>query len=137
MTARSASTKRVARKTRAPTPPGHAPVLRHLKDRSKLDAVMDAVSSIELTETTAWSDLDSLSTHTHIEDIEAVPEGIFESGDNSFTAVATVYVGLNYGGKNDASSTADSFPAQVQGHFKPDGKAVVDSVSVDTASFYE
>jgi hypothetical protein len=108
-----------------------------LKNRSKLDAVMDAVSSIELTETPAWSDLDSLSTHTNIEDIEAVPEGIFETVDNGFTAVATVYVGLNYGDKVDAVSVSDSFPAQVHGHFEQGDKAVVDSVSVDTGSFYE
>ena len=98
---------------------------------------MDAVSSIKLAETSAWRDLKSLSPHTHIEDIEAVPEGIFATDGNGFTAVATVYVGLNFGGRSASSSTSDSFPAQVQGHFDSDGNAVVDSVSVDTASFYE
>jgi Predicted pPIWI-associating nuclease len=98
---------------------------------------MDAVSSIELTETGAWSDLDALSTHTSIEGIEAVPEGIFEVGDNGFTAVATVYVDLSYGNNEDSFSTLDSFPAQVQGHFTSNGEAIVDSVSVDTSSFYE
>jgi hypothetical protein len=98
---------------------------------------MDAVSSVELAETSAWANLDSLSTHTHVDDIEAVPDGIFEVGDDGFTAVATVYVGLNYGDKKDSFSTSDSFPAQVQGHFEADGQAIVDSVSVDTSSFYE
>jgi hypothetical protein len=118
-------------------PVRQAPVLRRLHDRSKLDAVMDAVSSVELSETAAWSDLDSLSSHTSVDDIEAVPEGIFEAGDNGFEAVATVYVDLNYGGRKDSFSTSDSLPAQVQGHFEPDGRAIVDSVSVDTSSFYE
>ena len=136
MTVKSASSGQPGKNAQTP-PLGHAPVLRHLKNRSKLDAVMDAVSSIELTETPAWSDLDSLSTHTNIEDIEAVPEGIFETDDNGFTAVATVYVGLNYGDKVDAVSVSDSFSAQVHGHFEQGDKAVVDSVSVDTGSFYE
>jgi len=98
---------------------------------------MDAVSSVDLIETDAWSELDSLSTNTRIDDIQAVPEGIFEVGGDGFVAVATVYVGLNYGGKKDSFSTSESFPAQVQGHFESNGKAVVDSVSVDTSSFYE
>jgi hypothetical protein len=136
MTVKSAPSRRTGKNAQTASL-GHAPVLRHLKSRSKLDAVMDAVSSIELTETPAWSDLDSLSTHTSIEDIEAVPEGIFETDDNGFTAVATVYVGLNYGDKDDAVTASDSFPAQIDGRFEQGGKAVVDSVSVDTGSFYE
>lgn len=109
--------------------------LRPLRDRSKLDAIMDAVSNIELSETRAWGDLNSLSSDTHVDDIEAVPEGIFET-DTGFTAAATVYVDLNYGDKNDSFSTSDSFPANVEGHFE-DGRAVVDAVAVDTSSFYE
>ena len=96
---------------------------------------MDAVSNIELRETPAWADLDSLSTGTSVEDIEAVPEGIFET-ETGFTAAATVYVDLNYGDKNNSFSTSDSFPVNVAGHFE-NGRAVVDSVAVDTSSFYE
>jgi hypothetical protein len=111
--------------------------LVRLKDRRKLDLIMDAVSSLELSETEAWSDLDCLSTHTIVEDIEAVPEGIFQSGDIDFAAVATVYVALNYGDKGDDISSVDSFPAQVEGHFDPKGNAVIDRVRVDTSAFYE
>lgn len=122
------------RKPSAPT--SQSGVLRPLKDRQKLDLVIDAVSAVEVTEFSAWKDLDSLSTHTSVEEIEAVPEGIFEDGENGFAAVATVYVDLNYGDKADGVSSSDSFPVQVQGHFASDGKAIVDDVSVDTSSFY-
>ena len=111
--------------------------LIRLKERRKLDLIMDAVSSLDLSETEAWSDLDCLSTHTTVEDIEAVPEGIFQRGDGEFTAVATVYVALNYGGKGDDISSNDSFPAQVEGHFDKDQNAVIDRVNVDTSAFYE
>lgn len=130
-------TKRPLRKAKPLAQPQPALVLQQLRERSKIDAIMDAVSSVDLTETGAWDDLDSLSTNTTVDDIEGLPEGIFQIGDDGFTAVATIYVDLEYGDKKDAFSTSDSFPAQVQGHFEPDGKAVVDSVSVDTSSFYE
>ena len=136
MTTKSTSMKRPIRKVLAVAGSGHVPTLHPLRDRPKLDAVMDAVSSVELTETAAWSDLDSLSTHTHIVDIDAVPEWIFRVGGDGFTAVATVYVDLNYGDRDDAFSTPDSFPAEVKGHFDPNGKAIVDAVSIDTSSFY-
>ena len=111
--------------------------LVRLRDRPKLDLIMDAVSSLELSETEAWSDLDCLSTHTVVEDIEVVPEGIFLSGEREFTAVATVYAALNYGDKGDEVSSVDSFPALVEGHFDTEGKAVIDRVGVDTSAFYE
>lgn len=118
-----------------PVPAYRPTSLRPLKDRVKLDAVMDAVSNIELSETPAWGDVESLSSHTSVEDIEAVPEGIFET-ETGFTAEATVYVDLNYNDKGDIFSTSDNFPANVKGHFEG-GRAVVDSVLVDTSSFYE
>jgi len=107
-----------------------------MKDRMMLDAVMDAVSSIEFSKTGARRDLDILSSRSRVEDIEAVPGGIFET-DAGFMAAATIYVDLNDGENNEQLSTTDSFPAQVQGHFEPDGRAVVDSVSIDTSSFYD
>jgi hypothetical protein len=110
--------------------------LVRVKDRPKLDLIMDAVSSVVLPETEAWSDLVCLSTHTVVEEIEAVPEGIFETGDGGFTAVATVYAALNYGDKGGGVTSVDSFPALVEGHFDL-GKAVIDRVGVDTSAFYE
>jgi hypothetical protein len=136
MAAKPTPTKRPVSTAPPSARSGGAPTLRPLSNRPKLDAVMDAVSSVELTETAAWSDLDSLSTHTHIVDIDAVPEWIFRVGGDGFTAVATVYVDLNYGVRDDAFSTPDSFPAEVKGHFDPNGKAIVDAVSIDTSSFY-
>jgi hypothetical protein len=66
-----------------------------------------------------------------VDDVEAVPEGIFEVGENGrFTAIATAYVAIG----STEISFPDSFPVQVYGHFTPDGAAIVDKVSVDTAS---
>jgi hypothetical protein len=114
---------------------------RRIVDRAKLNAVMEAVSNYEIQESWAWDQLDSLSSHTYVEEIEAIPEGIFETDEGEFSAIATVYVTLNYGSTKDDLSVPDSFPAQVEGHFeiKKRGQinAIIDEFSVDTSSFYE
>jgi len=94
---------------------------------------MDAVSAHEIT----FVDDSGAAGTTgkvliDVNDVEALPEGIFweGEGENRFTAAATVYIGL----KTNTFSTTDSLPAEVHGHFASDGKAVVDTVSVDTSS---
>jgi hypothetical protein len=102
---------------------------------------MDAISSYDLPDSPAWDDLAALSTHTTFDVIEAVPEGVFESGVGRFEAVATVYVGLQYGKDNDEGfSSTEEFPALVKGSLtkRPDGYvADIDDISVDTSAFYE
>jgi hypothetical protein len=112
-------------------------VLKPLRDRQKLDRVMNAVSSVDLTETKAWDELDKLSARIRIDAIDAVPGAIFEVGDSGFAAMATVYVELGYGTRKDGFSAPDNFPATVHGHFDPSGMAIVDTVSVNTSSFYK
>jgi hypothetical protein len=116
---------------------GTAANLKRFDSRQKLDLIMDAISSLELSETEAWNDLACLSKHTVVEDVQAVPEGIFNSGNDEFTAVATVYAALNDSDRNGNVSLVSSFPALVEGHFDRDGKAVIDRVGVDTSAFYE
>jgi hypothetical protein len=114
--------------------------LRPIRDRAKLDAVMNAVSGFVLSESPEWSDLDILSKRTELEGIDAVPEGIFEE-DSKFSALGTVYVSLNYGDKDEETITSsDAFPAHIEGHFEGTGKkvrAIIDSFNVDTSSFLE
>jgi len=112
---------------------------RPLTDAAQLGAVIDAIDKFDIQSSSAWKDLDALSERTSVDEIQVVPEGIFTT-DEGFTAVATVYVILGYGDKNDATSTTESFPAQVEGHFENDAprlKAIVDRFSVDTSSFNE
>src|SRR5262245_623974 len=98
-------------------------------DRKKLDAVIKAVSKYNVRESNAWSDLNELSTHTQFEEMDALPEGIFERGDK-FSAYATVYVTLQYGsGADEEASSSDAFPAAIDGHFEQENdstKAVID-----------
>jgi hypothetical protein len=111
--------------------------LRPLVDPLKLKAIIDAISQYDLAESQDWGDLEGLSSRTDIDGIEAVPEGIFET-DEGFSAAATVYVNLQYGGGDDGIATTDSFPAQAEGHFeRTDDRitAVIDSFSVDISSW--
>lgn len=114
--------------------------LQPLSDPNKIAAVMKAIGEYDLVGSIAWSDLDALSTSTEFEEMEVVPEGVFASNDG-FTALATVYVVLRYGGDNeDGFESLDSYPARVVGHFdseRDELTAIVDAVQVDTSSFYE
>jgi len=137
MPVKPGSGKRGSREIDVPASGETAASIKPLRDRRKLDLVMSAVNSVDLTKTEAWQELDKLSARTRVDAMDAVPGGIFEVGDNGFAAVATVYVELGYGGRKDGFSARDSFPATVHGHFDRNGAAIVDTVSVNTASFYK
>jgi len=97
---------------------------------------MNAINRFELTATDAWHDLEALSAGTRFDEIDAVPEGLFAVEGNGFTAIATVYVDLVDDDMEGASAYPDNFPAEVRGHFDASGEAIIETVSVDTSSFY-
>lgn len=135
MVSKSTDSRRASGKMKMPTPPGLPPVLKPVKDRPTLDLIMNAISSVDLTNTAAWGDLAVLSDRTYLDAIDAVPGGVFTEDESGFAAIATVYVNLEYGRKKDLVTSSESFPAEVHGHFE-NGTAVIDSVSVNTSSFY-
>jgi predicted pPIWI-associating nuclease len=115
---------------------GSAPV----RDPVELNAIIRAISNLnrdELEEYGAWSDLDELSSETTFEGIEPHPDGIFETEKNHFEAIATVYVTLNYGSRKDRASMSDSYPARVAGTVAKKSDVKIDSITVDTSSFYQ
>lgn len=116
------------------------PALKPLEDDAKLEAIIEAISSLTADDVLtgdAASDLDELSTRTQFDGIEANPEGVFTpDGGSTFQAACTIYVALNYGGSRDAVSMADSYPATVHGSINQDGTVEIDQVEVDTSSFF-
>ncbi len=111
-------------------------ILQPINDSVLRAAVIDAVGRHEIPpEEAAWSELDNLSINTVFDGLEAVPEGIFTTGNDGFEAVATVYVELNYGNDDDAVRATETFPANVKGHFD-NGNAIIDQVEIDTTAFY-
>jgi hypothetical protein len=111
-----------------------------IDDESVVEAIIEAISNltnVEVFSGAAGDDLGELSSQTVFDGIEANPEGVFQSKDGKrFEATATVYVTLNYGGKSEAVSMPDSYPALVTGEILPGGKIQVENVDVDTSSFY-
>ncbi len=113
-------------------------MLNPVDDDRKRDAIIDAVANYDVSESSDWTKLDVLSSHTIFEEIDAVPEGIFESTSTDFEVVATVFVTLHYGSKKEQTSMSDSYPAHVRGTYdEVTHKVSIDKVSVDTSSFYE
>ncbi len=137
------------RTARAQPGPGESPArplvaLRRLDDREKRDAVMAAISAFPLGQDPQWQKLAKRLQPTSIDEIDAVPEGIFASGsetDKTFAAAATVYVRWDDEIDGRHTSSVEGLPAEVKGHFTDarDGApvAVVDAMSVDAASVLE
>lgn len=99
-------------------------------DLRKSRQIAEAVRSIELTETAAWSDLDVLSSRTMIEAIEVFEDEIRAFGD-TFEGLINVHVTLQY----SEITMSETFPGRFEGRWKAN-KPVIENVSVDTSSFY-
>jgi hypothetical protein len=102
---------------------------------ARVEAIMRAVSEYDLTQSDAWADLDALSTHTYVENLEVDPEGVVID-DDRFKGIMNVYVLLQYGPSNqEGFQTSDAFRAWFDGHFQGQG-AIIDRVKVDISPFY-
>ena len=109
------------------------PILRRFRDRERYAAVIDAVAAVDVNTRREWQktagEIEARAGKFTIEEIQATPEGIFESGDNGFAADASAY--LRWAGFD---GPAEALAASVTGHFDTSGDhpvAVVDHVDVD------
>lgn len=98
------------------------------------------ISDFDLTETSAWADLDALSTRTVLEEFVVSDDVLIEEGDY-FVAPATVFVTLNYGDGSDSFSINESFFSRVMfnvvgGDEDTEVKIKILNIYVDTSSFY-
>ncbi|MGC8477147.1 MAG: hypothetical protein ACP5NP_12400 [Acetobacteraceae bacterium] len=115
------------------------PSLRRFRDRDRYVAALDAVAAVDLNTRREWQKtarkIEAHAGKFTIEEIQATPEGTFESGDNGFAADATVY--LRWDG---LAAPAEELAAAVTGHFDTTGDrpvAVVDHVAVDPRAALE
>lgn len=109
--------------------------LRTVTDADKRMAIIKAVAEHDVPGSDAWQRLTLLSNQTEFEEIDAVPEGIFEHGADDFEAVATVYVTLHYGETQDRRAMSDAYPAHVRGDYdSKTGLAHVTALTVDTST---
>lgn len=117
--------------------------LRRLTDAPQRLAVIEAIARFPLKEDPGWKKLAKRLQPTEIEGIDAVPEGIFASGNetsNTFEATATVYVRWDDEIDGRHTSSVEGLPAEVKGHFTTTNGAlvaVVDAMSVDATSVLE
>lgn len=100
--------------------------------------IVDAVREVDLSKTSAWPELDILSTHTRVEGIDVEPDGVILDSVGNFRGVVNLYVSLQYGANNEEGFTSsDSFLGEFRGHLDSDRHPVIEDVSVDTSDFYE
>lgn len=105
---------------------------------TRREAIIEAVkaAATDLTAFSAWADLDALSTHTSVDSVEVLPEGIVLNTDETFQGVLNLYLTLQYGhDNNEGFSTSESMLAKFSGSFD-EGEPRIDDIEVDTSRFY-
>jgi hypothetical protein len=105
----------------------------------EIDRIADAINGLsqpEIERMGAWQPLADLSSNTLFDGIDTSLDSVVLRDDGTFEAVADIYVGLHYGGKDDAVSLGDSYPATIRGRIA-DERVDINSVEIDTGSFYE
>lgn len=98
----------------------------------KARSIAEAVRSAELSEMPAWSNLDILSSHTHVEGIEVFEDEIRAVGEK-FEGPINVHVTLNY---SEDVTLSETFPGRFEATWEGDHPSIA-TVVVDTSSFYE
>ncbi len=101
-------------------------------------AVLAAMSTYQLTDSSGWNALDSLATHVVIDDVEVDPAGIIFDEADGFHGAVSIYLVLKYGSAtDDGPETTEAFRGRFTGHMSADDTAAIDDVTVDTSSFFE
>ncbi len=100
--------------------------------------VLSAMSSYDLTSSSAWNELDVLATRVSIDDVEVDPAGILFDDAGEFRGSVNIYVVLRYGPDgDDGLETTESFRGRFHGRVSDDGIAEIADVTVDTSPFFE
>jgi hypothetical protein len=99
--------------------------------------IAEAVREFELSGSSAWSDLDVLSTHTRVDGVDVEPEGVVIGEDGNFQGVINIYVSLQFGSDSDDGFTSsDSFLGEFVGHLDQTNEPIIEDVTVDTSDYY-
>jgi hypothetical protein len=94
-----------------------------------------ALKDAELTDFSAWQDLDALSARTQIEQIDLLEDQVRVDGDR-IEGPINVFVTLHYGDRADSFEETEEFPGRLKAHLEGD-RVVIDDISVDVRSFFE
>jgi hypothetical protein len=98
-------------------------------------SIVATVRDMEVTETDAWDVLSALASVTEVDAMEIFEDEIQIDGEK-FSGPLLWYVTLIYGPPNDQVVSSESFPGKFEGHIE-NGVPSVDSMTMDTSSFYE
>lgn len=104
-----------------------------------VDRIVDRLNALtldDLIELGAWTSLDTLSTSTIFEAVDADPNSVVLRPDESFEALASTYVTLTYGSGKEVETMSDEYLATIVGRADTDS-VEIDRITVDTSSFYE
>jgi len=101
-------------------------------------AIIEKVG-LDITNYSAWSDLDALSTKTEFDGLDVMIESLeFDEKSGEFHVDVVLNVGLHFGGKaDDGFSTGDAFPGCLTGWVLENGELDITNITVDTSSFHE
>ncbi|PAX09472.1 hypothetical protein [Sphingomonas lenta] len=114
-------------------------IARTTEERSSVDEIINEINALDqnaLEDFGAWQALADLSSRTQFETVDGDPDSVVMDTEGRFEAIATVYVTLVYGSSDDEDSISDEYLATVRGRSGV-GDVTIESIHVDTRSFYE
>jgi len=98
------------------------------------EKIAEALAKDVLMGSGAWRDLEALSGHTEINEIEVLTDEITGTPKEA-EGIFNVYVTLNYNDEDDFQSS-DAYPGRFKARIRDDGNVEFNEISVDTSSFY-
>lgn len=106
------------------------------EDTARIIDLINRLDYDDLNRFRAWDNLADLSSNTIFEAIDGDPDSVVRDVDGNFEAIASIYITLTYGSRDDQTSMSDEYPASITGRLTNDGPEI-DAITVDTSSFYE
>ena len=104
------------------------------RDDATYRAIAEAIGDVEISETEAWHDLDVLSSHTQVDDIEVFVSEI-KLREDGFEGPLNVHCTLHYGRGADGFTVSETYPGRFEGTMGPGGP-IISRLTVDTSAFY-
>lgn len=106
-----------------------------VEERKLLQRIAESAEDYPITQSPDWQELAAMSDETEFDGLRADRDSIIVADDNTFGGLMTVYVVRKYKG-DEKFEESDSFPVTFEGRLGKTGEPVINSVSINTRSFY-
>lgn len=104
------------------------------REHALVERILDAAEAYDIAGSAEWEKLAVLSENTRLDGLRADADGLIIRGKR-FEGLMNVYIVRKYV-TEEKFEEGDSFPATYKGHLDERGEPVIETVDVNTRSFY-